>query len=97
MLFSYCFGTRFCFSDNFFFFPNLNLEIVTQPYYQLSFEHRGQKKVTYHLLLSSVLGRQVKMAYMTSAAKPPRNIRRQQEIHGTAGPVSQLHPIEKCR
>ncbi|XP_013223856.2 elongin-A isoform X2 [Columba livia] len=42
-------------------------------------------------------GRQVKMAYMTSAAKPPRNIRRQQEIHGTAGPVSQLHPIEKCR
>ncbi|OPJ73456.1 transcription elongation factor B polypeptide 3 [Patagioenas fasciata monilis] len=42
-------------------------------------------------------GRQVKMAYMTSAAKPPRNIRRQQEIHGTAGPLSQLHPIEKCR
>ncbi|NXX62338.1 ELOA1 protein, partial [Scopus umbretta] len=36
-------------------------------------------------------GRQVKMAYMTSAAKPPRNIRRQQEIHGTAGPVAQLH------
>ncbi|NWU68786.1 ELOA1 protein, partial [Pterocles burchelli] len=36
-------------------------------------------------------GRQVKMAYMTSAAKPPRNIRRQQEIHGTAGPVTQLH------
>ncbi|XP_030345588.1 elongin-A-like isoform X2 [Strigops habroptila] len=40
-------------------------------------------------------GRQVKMAYVTSAAKPPRNIRRQQEIHGTAGPVAQLHPIEK--
>ncbi|KFZ49929.1 Transcription elongation factor B polypeptide 3, partial [Podiceps cristatus] len=37
-------------------------------------------------------GRQVKMAYVTSAAKPPRNIRRQQEIHGTAGPVTQLHP-----
>ncbi|NXP05685.1 ELOA1 protein, partial [Thinocorus orbignyianus] len=36
-------------------------------------------------------GRQVKMAYVTSAAKPPRNIRRQQEIHGTAGPVTQLH------
>ncbi|NXN64924.1 ELOA1 protein, partial [Himantopus himantopus] len=36
-------------------------------------------------------GRQVKMAYVTSAAKPPRNIRRQQEKHGTAGPVTQLH------
>ncbi|XP_035750064.1 elongin-A-like [Egretta garzetta] len=42
-------------------------------------------------------GRQVKMAYVTSAAKPPRNIRRQQEIHGTAGPVTQLHLIEKCK
>ncbi|NWR55646.1 ELOA1 protein, partial [Bucorvus abyssinicus] len=37
-------------------------------------------------------GRQVKMAFVTSAAKPPRNIRRQQEIHRTAGPVTQLHP-----
>ncbi|NXD53977.1 ELOA1 protein, partial [Corvus moneduloides] len=37
-------------------------------------------------------GRQVKMAYMTGAAKPPRNIRLQQEIHGTGGPVIQLHP-----
>lgn len=51
----------------------------------------------YLLLLASVLGRQVKMAYMTGAAKPPRNIRRQQEIHGTAGPVMQLHPTEKCK
>ncbi|NXA86901.1 ELOA1 protein, partial [Melanocharis versteri] len=42
-------------------------------------------------------GRQVKMAYVTGAAKPPRNIRRQQEIHGTAGPVIQLHPTEKCK
>lgn len=42
-------------------------------------------------------GRQVKMAYMTGAAKPPRNIRRQQEIHGTAGPVIQLHPTGKCK
>ncbi|XP_010294456.1 PREDICTED: transcription elongation factor B polypeptide 3-like, partial [Phaethon lepturus] len=42
-------------------------------------------------------GRQVKLAYMTSAAKPPRNIRRQQQIHGTAGPVTQLHPIEKYK
>ncbi|NXU86359.1 ELOA1 protein, partial [Xiphorhynchus elegans] len=36
-------------------------------------------------------GRQVKMAYITSAAKPPRNIRRQQEIHGPAGPLTHLH------
>ncbi|XP_027500896.1 elongin-A-like [Corapipo altera] len=42
-------------------------------------------------------GRQVKMAYMTGAAKPPRNIRRQQEIHGTAGPVTWFHPIQKTR
>ncbi|NWI90134.1 ELOA1 protein, partial [Pitta sordida] len=42
-------------------------------------------------------GRQVKMAYVTSAAKPPRNIRRQQKIHGTAGPVTQHHPIEKYK
>ncbi|XP_006024531.1 elongin-A-like [Alligator sinensis] len=39
-------------------------------------------------------GRQVKMAYVNSVAKPPRNIRRQQEIYGTAGPI-QLHPTEK--
>ncbi|NXE89820.1 ELOA1 protein, partial [Menura novaehollandiae] len=37
-------------------------------------------------------GRQVKMAYVTGAAKPPRNICQRQEIHGTAGPVIQLHP-----
>ncbi|KAM9297921.1 elongin-A-like [Morus bassanus] len=40
-------------------------------------------------------GRRVKLAYVTSAAKPPKGIRRQQEIHGTAGPVAQLNPIEK--
>ncbi|NWV65291.1 ELOA1 protein, partial [Malurus elegans] len=37
-------------------------------------------------------GRQVKMAYVTGAAKPPRSIHRQQEIHETPGPVLQLHP-----
>ncbi|NXQ18299.1 ELOA1 protein, partial [Peucedramus taeniatus] len=42
-------------------------------------------------------GRQVKMAYVTGAAKPPRKICRQQVIHGTAGPVIQLHPTEKCK
>ncbi|XP_048792047.1 elongin-A-like isoform X3 [Lagopus muta] len=42
-------------------------------------------------------GRQVKMAYVTSAAKPPRSIRRQQGIHGTAGSVTQLHVIDKWK
>ncbi|KAH1172601.1 elongin-A-like [Mauremys mutica] len=40
-------------------------------------------------------GRQVKLAYIHSVAKPPRNVRRQQEIYGTAGSIVQLHPIEK--
>lgn len=47
------------------------------------------------LFLASILGRQVKMAYVAGAAKPPRSICRQQEIHGTAGPVIQLHPKYK--
>ncbi|XP_021245829.1 elongin-A-like [Numida meleagris] len=42
-------------------------------------------------------GRQVKMAYVTGAAKPPRNIRRQQGIRGTVGSVTQLHPTEKWK
>ncbi|KAM8809944.1 elongin-A-like [Eudromia elegans] len=42
-------------------------------------------------------GRQVKMAYINSVAKPPRSVRRRQEIHGTAGPVVQLHPLEKYK
>ncbi|XP_017320350.1 elongin A, like isoform X3 [Ictalurus punctatus] len=39
-------------------------------------------------------GRQVKMAFIHSAAKPPRNVRIQQELHGTAGPVVP-HAAEK--
>ncbi|NXI37253.1 ELOA1 protein, partial [Galbula dea] len=41
-------------------------------------------------------GRQVKIAYITSATKPPMNVRPQQEIHGTAGSVTQFHAMEKC-
>ncbi|XP_067277693.1 elongin A, like [Pseudorasbora parva] len=41
-------------------------------------------------------GRQVKMAFIHSAAKPPRNVRIQQEIHGTAGPVTQPHPTDRA-
>nr|XP_015218197.1 PREDICTED: transcription elongation factor B polypeptide 3-like isoform X2 [Lepisosteus oculatus] len=40
-------------------------------------------------------GRQVKLAFINSVAKPPRDVRRQQEIHGTAGPISQPHPLDK--
>uniref|UniRef100_A0A8C1XQF7 Elongin A, like n=1 Tax=Cyprinus carpio TaxID=7962 RepID=A0A8C1XQF7_CYPCA len=42
-------------------------------------------------------GRQVKMAFIHSAAKPPRNVRIQQEIHGTAGPVTLPHPTDRAR
>ncbi|XP_032299362.1 elongin-A-like isoform X3 [Coturnix japonica] len=42
-------------------------------------------------------GRQVKMADVTSAAKPPRNVRRQQGIHGTAGSATQLHLTDKWK
>ncbi|XP_064001885.1 elongin-A-like [Pogoniulus pusillus] len=42
-------------------------------------------------------GRQVKMAYVTSAARQPKNIRRQREMHGTAGPGTQLQPRERSK
>lgn len=42
-------------------------------------------------------GRQVKMAFIHCAAKPPRNVRVQQEIHGTAGPAMQPHPLDRPR
>ncbi|XP_016342049.1 elongin A, like isoform X1 [Sinocyclocheilus anshuiensis] len=41
-------------------------------------------------------GRQVKMAFIHSAAKPPRNVRIQQELHGTAGPVTLPHPADRA-
>ncbi|XP_026883928.2 elongin A, like [Electrophorus electricus] len=40
-------------------------------------------------------GRQVKMAFIHSAAKPPRNVRMQQELHGTASPGFP-HPADKA-
>lgn len=40
------------------------------------------------------IGRQVKMAFIHTVAKPPRDVRIQQEIHGTA--VQQPHQL-KCR
>ncbi|KPP61939.1 hypothetical protein Z043_119915 [Scleropages formosus] len=40
-------------------------------------------------------GRQVKLAYINSVAKPPRNVRIQQEIHGTAGPLPLPYAYDK--
>ncbi|XP_075056703.1 elongin-A-like [Mixophyes fleayi] len=59
------------------------LRMITQ---NISSAHSGKPK-----------GRQVKLAYIHGAAKPPRNIRRKQEIHGTAGPIAQPHPIDKYK
>ncbi|XP_076142581.1 elongin A, like [Alosa pseudoharengus] len=42
-------------------------------------------------------GRQVKMAFINCAAKPPRNVRVQQELYGTAGPTLQPHPLDRPR
>ncbi|XP_018414358.1 PREDICTED: transcription elongation factor B polypeptide 3-like [Nanorana parkeri] len=42
-------------------------------------------------------GRQVKLAYIHGAAKPPRYIRRKQEINGTAVTIVQPHPVEKLK
>ncbi|KAM8954101.1 elongin-A-like [Pelodytes ibericus] len=59
------------------------LRMITQ---NISSAHSGKPK-----------GRQVKLAYIHGAAKPPRNIRRKQEIHGTAGPIIQSHPMDKLK
>lgn len=37
------------------------------------------------------------MAFIHCAAKPPRNVRVQQEIHGTAGPAMQPYPLDRPR
>ncbi|XP_010021760.1 PREDICTED: transcription elongation factor B polypeptide 3-like, partial [Nestor notabilis] len=79
----------------------LEYESWREMYLRLSNQREEKLKTLTKNILSAQSekpkGRQVKMAYVTSAAKPTRNIRRQQEIHGTAGPLTQLHPIEKCK
>ncbi|KAG2467027.1 ELOA1 protein, partial [Polypterus senegalus] len=42
-------------------------------------------------------GRKVKLAFVNSIAKPPREIRRQQEINGTAGSVHPQQSLERQR
>ncbi|MBN3286067.1 ELOA1 protein, partial [Polyodon spathula] len=49
---------------------------------------------------SSVLsfsGRQVKRAFIHTVVKPPRDVRRKQEIYKTAGPAAQPHSVDKVK
>ncbi|XP_042736148.1 elongin-A-like isoform X2 [Lagopus leucura] len=79
----------------------LEYECWREMYLRLSNEREEKLKMLTKNILSAQSekpkGRQVKMAYVTSAAKPPRSIRRQQGIHGTAGSVTQLHVIDKWK
>ncbi|KAL7890443.1 hypothetical protein AOLI_G00027010 [Acnodon oligacanthus] len=63
------------------------------------FEERERKlkRLTKSIVLAhsgKPKGRQVKMAFIHSAAKPPRNVRIQQELHGTAS-AGLPHPADK--
>ncbi|XP_058880759.1 elongin-A-like [Acipenser ruthenus] len=40
-------------------------------------------------------GRQVKRAFIHTVVKPPRDVRRKQEIYRTAGPTAQPHSVDK--
>uniref|UniRef100_A0A674GK43 TFIIS N-terminal domain-containing protein n=1 Tax=Taeniopygia guttata TaxID=59729 RepID=A0A674GK43_TAEGU len=79
----------------------LEYESWREMYWRLFNQREEKLKILAKNILSAQSekpkGRQAKMAYVTGAAKPPRNICRQQEIHGTAGPVIQLHPTVKCK
>ncbi|XP_041266597.1 elongin-A-like [Onychostruthus taczanowskii] len=79
----------------------LECESWREMYWRLFNQREEKLKILTKNILSAQSekpkGRQVKMAYVTGAAKPPRNICRQQEIHGAAGPVIQLHPTAKCK
>ncbi|XP_068039758.1 elongin-A-like isoform X2 [Anomalospiza imberbis] len=79
----------------------LEYESWREMYWRLFNQREEKLKILTKNILSAQSekpkGRQVKLAYVTGAAKPPRNICRQQEIHGTAGPVIQLHPTAKCK
>ncbi|XP_032910351.1 elongin-A-like [Catharus ustulatus] len=79
----------------------LEYESWREMYWRLFNQREEKLKILTKNILSAQSekprGRQVKMTYVAGAAKPPRNICRQQEIHGRAGPVIQLHPTEKCK
>ncbi|XP_059325058.1 elongin-A-like [Ammospiza nelsoni] len=79
----------------------LQYESWREMYWRLFNQREEKLKILTKTILSAQSekpkGRQVKMAYVIGAAKPPRNICRQHEIHGAAGPVIQLHPTGKCK
>ncbi|NWH92575.1 ELOA1 protein, partial [Aegithalos caudatus] len=79
----------------------LEYESWREMYWRLFNQREEKLKILTKVILSAQSekpkGRQAKMAYVTGAAKPPRGICRQQEIHGIAGPVIQLHSTEKCK
>ncbi|XP_054485647.2 elongin-A-like [Agelaius phoeniceus] len=79
----------------------LEYESWREMYWRLFNQREEKLKILTKNILSAQSekpkGRQVKMAYVIGAAKPPRNLCRQQEIHGAAGPVIQLHPTGKCK
>ncbi|NXP89057.1 ELOA1 protein, partial [Passerina amoena] len=74
----------------------LEYESWREMYWRLFNQREEKLKILTKNILSAQSekpkGRQVKMAYVIGAAKPSRNICRQQEVHGAAGPVIQLHP-----
>ncbi|NXC93849.1 ELOA1 protein, partial [Certhia familiaris] len=74
----------------------LEYESWREMYWRLFNQREEKLKILTKNILSAQSekpkGRQVKMAYVIGAAKPPRNICQLQEICGTAGPVTQLHP-----
>ncbi|NXB48315.1 ELOA1 protein, partial [Leucopsar rothschildi] len=79
----------------------LEYESWREMYWRLFNQREEKLKILTKNILSAQSekpkGRQVKMTYVTGAAKPLGNICRHQEIHGRAGPVIQLHPTEKCK
>ncbi|RMC17451.1 hypothetical protein DUI87_06033 [Hirundo rustica rustica] len=79
----------------------LEYESWREMYWRLFNQREEKLKILTKIILSAQSekpkGRQAKMAYVTGAVKPSKNICRQQEIHGTAGPVIQLHLTEKCK
>ncbi|NWU37218.1 ELOA1 protein, partial [Hylia prasina] len=78
----------------------LEYESWREMYWRLFNQREEKLKILTKIILSAhsekPKGRQAKMAYVAGAAKPPRGICRQQEIHGIAGAVIQFHPTEKC-
>ncbi|RXM30769.1 Transcription elongation factor B polypeptide 3 [Acipenser ruthenus] len=52
---------------------------------------------SHHEQLSNSQGRQVKRAFIHTVVKPPRDVRRKQEIYRTAGPTAQPHSVDKMK